>query len=136
MSFNRLCLIALTFTTVPLLAFANSHEIIQGGLVPCDGLDCDWEDFVQLANNIIRFLISVILIGSVGVFAYAGFRYMTALGDEQKIKQAHEMFKKVVWGLILALVAWLLVDVLLSLLTGRGGLNDWLNFIKADNFSP
>ena len=116
---------------MPAFAFGTSHDIIPSKIVPCD-TDCGWVDFIELAKNIIRFLIGLIIAGSVLVFAYAGFKYMTALGDENKIKSAHEMFRKLIWGLIVALIAWLLVDILLSALTGEG-LDSWLRMIKADN---
>ncbi len=126
--------VTFVFTVLPAITLAIPNDGNRGGIlpsqiVPCDGPDCDLSAFVQLANNIIKFLIGIVVIGSVLVFAFAGFKYMTAQGDESKIKSAHEMFKKVAFGLLVTLTAWLFVDILLSQLTGKG-LNEWLGFLN------
>jgi len=103
----------LIFIFVPVFVFGQEPDT---GLIPCDGLDCQFTDFIQLIYNVMRFLIGLGLTFSVIVFAYAGFIYMTAGGDESKIKKAHGMFLSVVIGLVLALGAFLIVEVIANTL--------------------
>ncbi len=100
------------------------------GIVPnCQGDECNFSHFVQLAQNILDFLIKIVVVGSVIVFAWAGFKYMTAGGNSSKIHEAHSIFKHVALGLILALVAWLIISTLLAVLTGKD-LKDTLDETK------
>ncbi len=94
----------------PLLVLAD----IGGGLVPCNGPDCTYESFLTLIKNVIIFLIQLGVAFSAIVFAYAGWLYMTSGGDEGKVKQAHEMLTKVLWGFLFALGAYLIVELITS----------------------
>ncbi len=99
---------------IPLVVFAQ-------GIVPCTGTDCDFEDLITLVNRIIDFLlVKVAFPISAAFFAWAGFLYLTAAGDEGKVKKAHGIFQNVFWGLILALAAWIIIDLVTSTLTGVG----------------
>ncbi len=112
------------FTVVFLALFfpvysAGAQGLFPSQLVPCDGPDCNLSSFSTLAGNILKFLIAITITGAVLVFAYAGFKYMTARGDSGEIKKAHGIFSHVVIGIIIVLVAWLVVSTLLSMLTGK-----------------
>ncbi len=96
----------------------------DGGLVPCEGPDCDFDDLVALVKAIINFIITLAIVGSAIMFAWAGFIYITAGGSQEKVKQAHNLFKYVGLGLVIILAAWLIVDLILEALTGDG-LQDW-----------
>ena len=86
------------------------------GLIPCD-TDCDYEDLVTLAQNVIEFLIFQIAapLGTI-MFAYAGFLYVTNGGNESRVQEAHQIFLYVFWGLVVCLTAWLLVNLIVSFL--------------------
>lgn len=92
----------------PLFVFADSVS----GLVPCNGPDCSYANFITLIRNVVMFLIKVGIAFSAVVFAYAGWLYMTSGGDEGKVKQAHEMLTKVLWGFLFALGAFLIVQLI------------------------
>jgi len=102
--------LAATILFSPLLVLAD----IGSTLVPCDGPDCTYENFLTLIKNVIMFLIKVGVAFSAIVFAYAGWLYMTSGGDEGKVKQAHEMLTKVLWGFLFALGAYLIVQLITS----------------------
>jgi ABC-type nickel/cobalt efflux system permease component RcnA len=91
-----------------------------GGLVPCSGTDCTTEDVIQLVQNIIGFLVAFISILAVIVLVVAGLRLVVSGGNETEWTKAKSMFTNVVIGLILVLAAWLIVDTILSMLTGKG----------------
>lgn len=75
--------------------------------------DCDFWDLLQLAKNIIDFLLYTIAMPLAAImFAYAGWLYLSAQGNESKVKEAHHIFGMVALGLALALAAWLIVNAL------------------------
>ena len=88
------------------------------GLVPCDGPDCGFGDLVQLANNLIDFLVLISLPLAAIAFAWAGFLYLSSGGSQDKIKRAHGIFFKVAIGLIIVLGAYLIVNLIVENLTG------------------
>lgn len=92
----------------------------QQGLVPCDGVQdaCTFVDFIELVDTIIDFLIYTIAVPLAAIlFVWAGFLYTTAGGDPGKVKKATGIFKNVVGGLIIALAAWLGVNLIVTSLT-------------------
>lgn len=95
---------------IPIFVFADGGGL--GGLVPCSGPDCTYEHFLLLLENVIMFLIKLGVAFSAIIFAYAGWLYMTSGGDEGKVKQAHEMLTKVLWGFLFALGAYLIVQLI------------------------
>lgn len=95
------------------------------GLVPCGNqdnpsaaTDCDFNDFITLVQNVMNFLLFVVAIPIAAIsFAWAGWLYMSAGGNETNVKKAHDIFFSVVVGLALALAAWLIIY---SLVNGLG----------------
>lgn len=117
-------LLVFMLLATPLAAFAagltQPSAVDQGGLVPCDGSDCDWSSLVVLAQNVLNFIIYIGILAAAGLFMYAGFLYMTAAGDGSKVTKAKGIFFAIVIGLIIILTAWLIVNTLLAALTGKG----------------
>lgn len=99
---------------LPYFAFAQ-----QGGgglpdrIVPCSGLDCKCEHLVELAQNVINGGIFLSIFLAALLFAYAGWLYLSneAIGQKDKAKK---LFGNVAIGLIIIMVAWLVVDTLVS----------------------
>lgn len=83
--------------------------------------ECYFDDVIVLAQNVINFLIFNIAapLGAV-MFAYAGYLYVTNAGNEGQVKQAHDIFLNVFWGLIIALGAWVTVNFVLEFFLGAG----------------
>ncbi|MFC1720809.1 hypothetical protein ACFL0K_00975 [Patescibacteria group bacterium] len=104
---------------MPIIVFAAEKK-----LVPCGGSgqpDCDFNMLVQLAQNIIEFIIMASPFVAAVAFAYAGWMYITAAGDTGQIKKAHGIFTSVFIGLVIILAAWLIVK---AILVGLGA-EDW-----------
>ena len=81
---------------------------------PQDG-PCGYADLITMANNIISFLVIDISVPIATIsFVYAGFLYITSGGNEGQVSKAHEIFKKVIIGFIIAASAWLLVHMILT----------------------
>ncbi|OGG85721.1 hypothetical protein A2392_02925 [Candidatus Kaiserbacteria bacterium RIFOXYB1_FULL_46_14] len=109
-------LLALFIVFLP--TFVGAAE--STGLVPCDGTDCDTGDVIQLANNLIDFLIKMLSVIAVIALVYVGFQLVVSAGDTSKWSEAKEMFTNIVIGIIIILSAFLVVDLLLKGLTDKG----------------
>ena len=107
--------------TLSIPSFVHAVWKVGDPLVPCNGSSespCNFNALVQLASNIIDFIIYMSVSVSAIMFAYAGFLYITAQGETGKISTAHSIFKNVGLGLVFVLGAWLIVK---AVLTGLGG---------------
>lgn len=110
------------FLTLLLIAPMILFAAVQGGQEPssllpdCEGADCDFNDLMQLANNIMKFIIMIAIPLTAIIFSYAGFLYITAAGNEHQIAQAHDIFVKVAIGFFFILAAWLIVYLITSTL--------------------
>lgn len=91
----------------------------QAQLVDCQS-DCGWEELVTMFNRIIEWLIIISTSVAALLFMYAGFLYLTSRGDESQVKRATTIFTNVAIGFAIMLLAWLLVDTIVKLLTGEG----------------
>lgn len=94
-----------------------------GGVVPCEGINCDACHLVELTQNIINFAVYLTIFVATLMFVWAGFLYITAGGDSSKIKSAHDVFWKVLVGMVIVLAAWLIVDAIMKVLFNESGYN-------------
>lgn len=101
-------LFTLVMFTIPVLASAQ--------LVTCTN-SCDFDDFVTSTQNVINFLIfSVATPLAAIMFAYAGWLYLSARGNQTQLQRAHDIFWYVLWGLLVALCAWIIVKLIIGFL--------------------
>lgn len=105
---------------IAILLFLPVFVSAQGIVPQCDGNDCQAFHLVQLAQNIINWLITISVFVAVGLIAYAGFQLVISGGNQSARTQAHSMVWSVVIGFIIMLSAWLVVDIFLRVLTGDG----------------
>ena len=120
----------------PTVAFAQSTIIPCGFDLSGNGIiqdeagfneECDFNDLITLAQNVINFLIFGIASPLAAImFAYAGFLYVTNRGNESQVKQAHDIFLFVFWGLVVALGAWVFVNFILEFFMGAGSSYNFL----------
>lgn len=95
-------------------------SIVSAGIVPdCDGSTCNFDYFLLLIKNVVNFAVTIGIALSALVFAWAGWLYMSSGGDEGKIKEAHEIFIKVLWGFLFALGAYLIVQLIATSLGAK-----------------
>jgi len=82
--------------------------------------DCDFNDLVTVAQNLITNLIIISTFLAAIAFAYAGFILLASGGSESQKTKAKEVFKKVLIGYLWILGAWLLVYTITSVLLDPG----------------
>jgi len=109
-------LFIITFFITPV--FANAYILSS---ITC-GYDCGYSDLLTLVNAIIDWIIKISIPISAGVFAWAGFKYMTSAVVDQK-SQAREMMKKVLMGFVFILSAWVIVSTILSAIVNKSNVN-------------
>ena len=72
-----------------------------------------------LVKELFNFGIIIVVIVSVGVLIYAGFKYVTSQGDTSKTQEASKTIMYALVGLIVALAASLIVNIVWKKLTGQ-----------------
>ena len=120
-------ILTLFIIIIPVLTFA------QGGFIPCDK-DCGYSDLLKLVNNVIDWIIIISTPVAAGVFAWAGIKYMTTGISDQK-SVAKEMLRKVLFGFVFILAAWIIVTTITkallkdsSIVPVEGAMNKSINF--------
>jgi len=107
---------------IPVITFA-------GGLVPCGGTDepaCDFTQFMNLINRVIKFILFDLAMPIAAImFAWAGILLVTAGGSTERVGKAKRIFTNVAVGFIIAVLAWLIIRTILSILGFEG---DWIGF--------
>lgn len=98
-------------------------EASSSSLCPKEGLicctkppDCTFSEFVATFERIVSEIIKISLYFVAIIFVMAGYLYLTSGGDQGKITKAHNMFTKVVIGLIIILSAYLVVEGITKIL--------------------
>lgn len=99
-----------------------ADDVAEGSLVPCTN-KCGLRDVFVLLNNVLKFVISKLLIPLfVVMIMFIGYQYLMAQGRPGM----HAKLKKMLWhmviGLVLILGAWLIVKTLLSSIGYSDGL--------------
>lgn len=89
------------------------------GLVACGGdpssYDCDFNAFLETVNRVVNFLIVFVAFPFVAiVIAWAGILILTSGGSPAAREKAKGMIGNVIIGLIVALLAWVIIKLVLS----------------------
>lgn len=100
------------FVFIPVVYGEESGECdgTACGLVTCSGNDCDFGDFMRMANRVISFILFRLAPAFATIaFAMAGFKILTSGGNSGKVTEAKKMMWNIVSGYLIALAAWLIV---------------------------
>ncbi len=88
----------------------------SGGLVPCDGRGinrCTWGKLVELVNKGLTWLIYMTVPIAAGMFAYAGFLFLTKGSSEEARGKAKGIFINVFIGVLFVVGAVLIIKTIL-----------------------
>lgn len=72
----------------------------------------------QLAQNILNAAIYLAVALSAVLFAWAGFLYLTNVGNPGGVSRAKEVFANVFIGLIIIVASWLVIDIVMRAFLG------------------
>jgi hypothetical protein len=100
----------------------KSKDSVLSTIIPCNNY-CTFDDVFRLINNLIEFALKDLLIPLfVFMIMYAGYSYITAMGNESKIVKLKSLFMHMIGGLVLVLCSWLIVKGILYALGYTDGL--------------
>ncbi|MDO8560069.1 MAG: hypothetical protein Q7S23_03490 [bacterium] len=71
--------------------------------------------------RVIFMFLAVLGIIFVGLITYAGYHWLTARGNEEKVKKAQDTLRQATWGLIIVLAAYSISYFILAYLMGEFG---------------
>lgn len=115
--------LAVTLVAVPVFVFAADPQLVDGSK-PASFYT--WTEFINMLQRVASFMIKLAVAFAAFMFMWAGWKYVTAGGDEGKIREAHRIFKAVGIGIGLAAGAFLIVEVLIQAVGGEGAVKDWI----------
>ena len=72
----------------------------------------------QLAQNVLNAAIYLAVVLSAVLFAWAGFLYLTNVGNSGGIRKAKEVFVNVAIGLVIIIAGWLVIDIVMRTFVG------------------
>lgn len=81
------------------------------------GTDATTSTLPELIGNIIAVLLSVLGIIFVVLVVYAGFLYLTAMGEGEKVKKAKTLLTQSIIGLIIIVAAYAIASFVIDALT-------------------
>ncbi|MEI6596598.1 MAG: IPT/TIG domain-containing protein [bacterium] len=113
---------------VALLTLANfamaSADGLDVGLEAAAGTGLGATDPRIIAANIIRIILGFLGIIALGLIIFAGWLYMTAEGEEEKVEKAKKILTGAVIGLVICLASFAIASFILSKLLGATGAYD------------
>ncbi|MBI5794434.1 hypothetical protein HZA87_05160 [Candidatus Uhrbacteria bacterium] len=81
------------------------------------GTDATTNDLPALIGNLINVLLSVLGIIFVVLVVYAGFLYLTAAGEDEKVKKAKHLLTQSVIGLVIIIAAYAIATYVIDALS-------------------
>ena len=95
------------------------------GLVPCNGPDCSLCDIFVLIKNLINFFTQLVFALATGFIVWGSIEIMIAGGDEKRVSSGRERITISIYGIALALSAWLLIGTVLQILSDSPSVLPW-----------
>lgn len=111
-------LIAAPLAPMTALAQSNPIDSIQGGVTSVGGTQTGTEDFQDKIKTVVNILL--FLLGAIAVIMIiiGGIRYATSNGDAQQVKSAKDAVLYAVIGLVVAILAYAIVNFVLGAFKG------------------
>ena len=113
-SFTALLAIATTMLPVPIVN-AGAKDSITKGINTTTNAANSGKDFNGVIDTVINTMLFIVGILSVAMIIYSGIRYVTAHGDKSQIESAKNTLIYSIVGLVIAIVAYAVVNWVLGL---------------------
>ncbi len=106
----------------------NCNGIIDNKVGPGTTIEeCGFNDIIATITKIINWLIIFAVSITVLIMAYVGWMFMTAGDSQDKVKRAKGMFWNVIWGFVIMLSAWFIVNIVeKTLIADDSGIKSYL----------
>jgi len=78
-------------------------------------------DLIAIIGRVINIFLGFLGVVFLVLLLYAGFLYMTAAGDAEKVKKALDTIRNAVIGLVIIASAWAITSFILGFFAGNGG---------------
>lgn len=95
------------------LVITVAPQVVGAQFAICEGTVCTACDLVYLVNQIIAWLIGVLMLVFAVLAVKAGFGLVMSKGNSGELKKAKESFVNAFVGLLIILSAWLIVDTMI-----------------------
>ncbi len=99
------------------LGIPHWYRGIVDGECEVIGPDKDDKFVYKIVLNVSEMLFRAVVLISFGTILYAGFRYITSAGSAQGVESAKKTLQNSVIGLIIALVATMIVNLIFGIIT-------------------
>ena len=99
---------------IAILIVIFSGVLIRTLHKPAEGTTGYLTDVPNVISNATNILIGIIGAFTVLMFVYAGFMYITARGDVGKVNKAHAAFRYAIYGLMIGLLAFAIVNTVIN----------------------
>lgn len=124
------------FLALPVGYLLNTNQVFaqgdllssQEGMADVQAVFGEPEDIRVTIVKIINIILSVLGVLFVVLLVMAGFKYMTAAGNEDKVKDAVKQISQAVIGLIIILSAWGISFFILQRLAAAASGHNYLYF--------
>ncbi len=93
------------------LASANVYAQSAGDILPPGPVDGDLTSLIQ---TVLKWVLTFAIVIAVVIIIFAGIQYITANGDDAKIKKATQTLTWAVIGLVVAFIAQILVTFVMN----------------------
>lgn len=106
--------------------FLAAHAVHAQGLVTCGNSTssfCTWSDLVGGSGSLVARVTNFALFGfavplAVAFFIWGGIKMITSGGNEGRFKEGKEVITGVLWGLLIAFGAWIIINTVIAILRG------------------
>ncbi|MEO5928080.1 MAG: hypothetical protein ABIO72_05150 [Patescibacteria group bacterium] len=109
---------AFAFIVAPV--YAQAPQAAEGVQQVAQAAGVGNVDLFQLIGRIINIFLGFLGVILLGLLLYAGFTWMTAGGDETKVKSAKTTIRNAIIGLVIIASAWAITAFIFNSLTGAG----------------
>ncbi|MDP1689839.1 MAG: pilin [bacterium] len=120
-------LLVVSFLSLPFVAYAGIPFF--GPIIPAEFNACaaGWGMLITVVNNIISFLLTLAIVFVAPLMiAYAGFLFVVNPVDSGGISKAKGILTNTIFGIVIALASWMIVDALMVVLySGSEGSSKW-----------
>ena len=101
-------LVTLTLSTAPVLAAGDTTGLSEAAEAAYGSGKVPTADIVTVIASVISILLGFMGVVLLLLFLYAGFLWMTAMGDKAKVEKARNMISQAVIGMIIVMASYAL----------------------------